>query len=401
VKSHKHAVAAGHICLDIIPGIGNLPADQFWQLFQPGCLINIDQARLSTGGSVSNTGLALHILGIPTQLVAKIGADQFGQVILQIVSGFDTHLVERISVDPEVQTSYSVIINPQGMDRIILHYSGANDSFYASDIDQNLLAESDLFHFGYPPAMRSMYDNAGDELVKIFRMVKQRGVTTSLDMSLPDPGTMAAHVDWREILRAVLPYVDIFAPSVEELLFLLHRDLFIKLDKTSEGSGILNGIEPELLSELSQEILDYGGKILLLKLGHRGAYLRTTVANGLHGIGRASPNNLDEWSDQELWAPCFSVQVAGTTGSGDATVAGLLSAILHGLSPSKALTAAVAVGACNVEAPDALSGLISWESTMARIASGWKRQPLDLSSRNWVLDNEVGLWVGPATWDRR
>ena len=73
--------------------------------------------------------------------------------------------------------------------------------------------------------------------------------------------------------------------------------------------------------------------------------------------------------------PCFDVQVIGTTGSGDSTIAGFLAAILHDLPPDKALQAALAVGACNVEAPDALSGLRSWEATLERIHAGWKQKP--------------------------
>ncbi len=51
-----------------------------------------------------------------------------------------------------------------------------------------------------------------------------------------------------------------------------------------------------------------------------------------------------------MWAPCFDVEVVGTTGSGDATIAGFLSALLRDASPEEAMTMAVAVGACNVEA---------------------------------------------------
>ena len=69
------AVVAGHICLDIIPGMQAFPPGGFQDAFQPGRLIEVDAAALSTGGPVSNTGLALHRLGIPTRLICKIGAE--------------------------------------------------------------------------------------------------------------------------------------------------------------------------------------------------------------------------------------------------------------------------------------------------------------------------------------
>jgi sugar/nucleoside kinase (ribokinase family) len=84
--------------------------------------------------------------------------------------------------------------------------------------------------------------------------------------------------------------------------------------------------------------------------------------------------------------------VVGTTGSGDATIAGFLSAILRDLSPAEALNAAVAVGACNVKAPDALGGLCSWEATLARIQRGWQKHELNSQTPGWVWDRRYALW---------
>jgi sugar/nucleoside kinase (ribokinase family) len=109
-------------------------------------------------------------------------------------------------------------------------------------------------------------------------------------------------------------------------------------------------------------------------------------------MGRAVPRDANGWANQEIWAPCFAVSVVGTTGSGDATIAGFLSALLRGFSPDQAVTAAVAVGACNVEAADALSGIRTWEETMERIQSGWQRRTLHLSDPGWLADPVNGNW---------
>jgi hypothetical protein len=47
---------------------------------------------------------------------------------------------------------------------------------------------------------------------------------------------------------------------------------------------------------------------------------------------------------------------------------------MRGLTPEKALEAALAVGACNVEAADAISGLRSWPDTLQRIRAGWEQK---------------------------
>jgi hypothetical protein len=89
------------------------------------------------------------------------------------------------------------------------------------------------------------------------------------------------------------------------------------------------------------------------------------------------------------------VNLVGTTGSGDATIAGFLAALLRGLGPAEALTAAVAVGACNVEAADSLSGLLPWEDVQRRIRAGWARLPASLPRKGGWRELAPGLWAGP------
>src|SRR5437660_4185234 len=80
------AVVAGHICLDVIPiltrGAGETTRATW---FLPGQTVEAGPVIFATGGAVSNTGLALHKLGVSTRLMGKVGADLFGQAILQIV----------------------------------------------------------------------------------------------------------------------------------------------------------------------------------------------------------------------------------------------------------------------------------------------------------------------------
>jgi sugar/nucleoside kinase (ribokinase family) len=142
-------------------------------------------------------------------------------------------------------------------------------------------------------------------------------------------------------------------------------------------------------------MIEMGARIIVLKLGERGLYLRTASRPEMAKVGRGGPMDVEAWVEQELWAPCFEVDVVGTTGSGDATIAGFLSGLLRGLSPVETAMAAVAVGACNVEAADALSGLRPWEATLARVAGGWPRRPLDLSADGWKWDASGKVWIGP------
>lgn len=355
------AIIAGHLCLDIIPDLSSHAAGQFDAIFQPGKLVNVGAASISTGGAVSNTGLALHRLGIETRLLARVGADQFGRTIKQMVAEHAPALADGITTSSETSTSYSIIISPLGNDRCILHHPGSNDDFCADDVRAKDVQDARLFHFGYPPLMARMFTDNGSQLTEIFRRVKSLGLTTSLDMALPDPDSAAGRADWRMILKNTLPYVDIFQPSLDEILFMLGRNAGTPLSA-------------KLLTEVSDELLAMGAKIIVIKLGDRGLYLRVAPAEVLQNLGRARPIQSTVWENYENWSPCFQVDVVGTLGAGDTTIAGFLAALLRDLPPAEAMNSALAVGACNVEAPDALSGIRSWGDTLQRINAGWARR---------------------------
>jgi sugar/nucleoside kinase (ribokinase family) len=154
-------------------------------------------------------------------------------------------------------------------------------------------------------------------------------------------------------------------------------------------------VTPALLQDISTELLEMGVKIVVIKLGSKGLYLHTGPESVIKNMGRAYSVDCKSWSDRELWAPCFKVEVVGTTGSGDTTIAGFLSALLRHNTPEQAISMAVAVGACNVETPDALSGLRSWEDTLARVDAGWDRLDINLALPEWDWDKNKQVWVGP------
>lgn len=385
------AVVAGHLCLDVIPQV---PAavDSLDKLLVPGKLTNVGPVVISTGGAVSNTGIALHRLGIPTRLMGKIGDDFIGRAILDVIRGYGNTLPRGMIIDGSVSSSYTLVLNPPGVDRMFLHYPGANDAFGAGDIDIYELHQARLFHFGYPPILRRMYQENGDELVQLFSAVKTSGVTTSLDMAYPDPESEAGQADWPAILKRVLPYVDVFLPSLDEMLFLLRHLRSRELqEKTAAGESFT--YDDALLREISETLLDMGAALVVLKLGDQGLYLRTTdQPKRLAAAGEVLENRAGSWLGRELYAPCFRVEVAGTTGAGDATIAGFLAGLLRGAAPEATMTTAVGVGAFNVEHPDALSGIPDWDAVRRRIAGGWEQLDVSIGLTGWTLDAETHLW---------
>ncbi|WP_296975328.1 carbohydrate kinase family protein [Thermobacillus sp. ZCTH02-B1] len=241
--------------------------------------------------------------------------------------------------------------------------------------------------------MKRMYADGGTELAGMLHEVKRMGLTTSLDMAMPDPASEAGRADWIAILEQVLPRVDVFMPSMEEILYMLDRPFYERL--VSAKGDIAEHLDGEDLRALADRMIGMGAAIVAVKLGEHGLYLRTAGECRLRSMGSCAPENVGAWAGRELLATCYQVEVAGTTGAGDCTIAGFLAGLLKGLSPESVMRAAVAVGACNVERQDAVSGIPSWEAVQRRIEAGWPKRANRLRLDGWRLDPDAELWVGP------
>ncbi len=388
-------LVAGHICFDVIPEFPQGLGTDLGQILVPGKLINVGKAAMSTGGPVSNTGLALQRLGQNVAFMGKVGDDFFGNAILERLKEYGAE--KGMSIVPGEATSYTIAIAPPGIDRVFLHNPGTNDTFGPEDVNLDIVRQARLFHFGYPPLMKRMYENDGTELVEIFRRVKKTGVTTSLDMSLPDPSSPSGKVNWNTILQGVLPYVDIFLPSAEETMFMLDKEKFFARKKQAGSKDVLEFFDLSDFSELAAQLLSYGAGIVSQKAGWLGFYIRTAGAERLENIGRAGPSRLENWSDRELFEPSFHVEhVASATGSGDSAIAGFLAAYLNGESIESCIRYACAVAAQNVQVLDAVSGIRSWQETTRQLQSGWPKIRLPFDAPGWRLDEAKQVWHGPA-----
>ncbi len=363
-------IAAGHVCIDITPVFSaSRQYQKIGDLLEPGKLIHMDSADVHTGGSVANTGLALKILGVDVQLMGKIGDDAFGTMIRDLLAGYGA---SGLIVDKSSSTSYSVVLAVPGIDRIFLHNPGANDTFVNEDIPEEDLKDAVMFHFGYPPLMKSIYAEEGRELTAIFRRMKQKGIATSLDLAAVDPNSEGGAADWEKILSNVLPYTDFFVPSFEELCFMLDRARYDRL--AAQGSDMTEVLDMEQdAAPLAERCMQLGCRVVLIKCGTKGMYLRTSGEEALSEIGERLPLHREVWANKRIVQPCFSAdEVLSGTGAGDTSIAAFLAAILEGKTPGKCVALAAAEGACAVTAYDALSGLKSLKDLEARIASGWK-----------------------------
>lgn len=354
-------IVTGHLCLDLIPRMSHVPIGE---LASPGRLFEVDQMDISTGGSVSNTGLALERLGSRVRLMASVGDDLIGSAIRRFLVDRNANLTELLSVKAGVPSSYTIVLSSPGVDRIFLHCTGTNAEFGAADVDFQLAARARIFHLGYPPILPRMFADSGRELIDIFAGVKATGTVTSLDMSLPDATAESGRADWPAIVAGVLPYVDVFVPSIDEIMFMLRRSEYERLNGRCAGQLSLRDLD-----NLSGELLEMGAAVVGFKLGEYGIYLR--AGQHVTRLAAAGLIDADGWPEGVVCHPAYQVKVVGTTGAGDSAYAGILFGLSQGLTIDQTAQLACAVGACNVEAADATSGIQTYGAVQQRIAAGW------------------------------
>lgn len=369
----KKVVVAGHICLDITPVFPEKKVDQLSDILSPGKLIQMGAADVHTGGCVANTGLAMKKLGADVTLMCKLGKDAFGQMVTNILT--EHHASCSVIRSEDESTSYSVILAVPGIDRIFLHNPGANDTFTAKDISQKTLEDTALFHFGYPSLMRTMYENDGEELLKVLKCAKEAGCATSLDMAAVDPNSDAGAADWESILEKILPYVDFFVPSIEELCYMLDKERFMDLQKRAAGRDITEILDIEKdVKPLAKQCMDFGAKVLLVKCGAPGMYYCTADKLTLRQISSRVELDVDNWADREGFEKSYVPEkILSGTGAGDTSIAAFLTAMLEGYPIERVLQLAAGTGASCVAAYDALSGLKSFEELEEKINAGWKK----------------------------
>lgn len=318
-------VVAGHICVDVIPSFraAGLP--------QPGRLSEVGPALFAPGGAVSNTGLALHRLGVPVALVGKLGKDAFGEILVGLFPPSLRRGLRRVAGET---TSYTLVLNPPGADRAFLHCPGANDTFQPQDVPPAILRGARHFHFGYPPLMAALREREGQGLEELLRRARSAGLSVSLDMAMPDPQAPSGRAPWPRILARLLPLVDLFMPSLEEIQLML-------------GAGRAPA------QELGPRLREMGAQVVVLKCG----------TEGLRAFAPGGPLHQPALRPREF---------RGSTGAGDAAVAGYLAAQLRGVDLPTRLRYAAAAGAAATEAPDATSGVPSWQELTRRLEAGWE-----------------------------
>jgi sugar/nucleoside kinase (ribokinase family) len=320
-------IVAGQACVDLAPAFGALPT------MEPGRLIGVGQLGLSAGGCVGNTGLALASLGVPTQLVANIGADELGRLFVALLasSTADTSAIRRLE---GIATSYTIVIDIPGRDRAFWHHSGANAAFDGSAALDLLRASQagpgTVLHLGYPTLLPALCVDGGTALVRLVGAARAAAATVSLDLAEVDPASDAMAVDWEDVLGRTLPAVDVVKGSVDDLVAMLPSHA--RLDAIGWADLLLS----------------LGAAVALVTAGADGLYVRTASAERLQNASSILASGVPAWAARELWAPPFDVRVVTTNGAGDAAAAGFLAGLSQGHGPALCALLSTAAAAAHI-----------------------------------------------------
>ena len=258
----------------------------------------VDTMSLVIGGSAAITAVAAARLGLRVALVAAVGDDAAGELMLALLrrEGVD---VGAVVIRPGQATGMTTVLS-RGADRAILTAPGAIGTLTRADVPADLIRRARHLHVSSYFLVQSAL---GPGLAPLLAAAREHGIGTSLDTNDDPEGLWGG-----ERLRAVIAQADVFLPNEAEALAI---------------AGV-----PDL--DAATGVLSRAGRAVVVKLGARGALCASEQSVGR--IVSVPP-----------------VVPADTTGAGDCFNAGLIAGLLRGLELPQAAALGCAVGALSTQ----------------------------------------------------
>jgi len=305
------------VCLGIL--VADIVGRPVSEIPAPGRLSLVEDMGLYTGGCAVNTATALARLGLPVEVIGKVGDDPFGEFVIQAMTmrGIGAQGVRR---DPDIGTSATmVMVGPDG-ERRFIHYIGANARLVLEDIDIAQVQAASILHVAGALVLPGI---DGEPTARLLEQTHRAGVITFMDTVWDATGR------WMELLKPCLPHLDYFIPSLPEAVAITGR---------------------ENPYEAARALLDEGVGVVGIKMDAQGCLVLTRQG-------------------EVIRAPAFQVQAIDSTGAGDAFAAGFITGAWFGWPLDQVTRFANAVGALCVTGPGATGGVLSLTETQQFIQS--------------------------------
>ena len=137
------------------------------------------------GGAPCNVLAMLQKLGKKTAFIGKVGNDFLGKHLKTVVEevGIDTR---NLLLDEDVHTTLAFVHTYADGDRDFSFYRnpGADMNLRAEEIDEELIAESEVFHFG---SLSLTHSGVREATKKALRIAKDNGCLITYDPNLRPP----------------------------------------------------------------------------------------------------------------------------------------------------------------------------------------------------------------------
>lgn len=313
-QPNKAVTVIGAAIIDVLAG----PVNE--QVFQTGSQ-PMETTKLSFGGDALNEAVALARLGVPVELISKVGQDEAGKQVLTYLEANGVP-VDCVKQAPGLTTGINIVlVDEKGERHFLTNPNGSLRKLSLEDVEPYVEDAADIVSFASMfvspildiPAMESL-----------FKQVKSGpGRILVADMTRPKCGEKL------EDLKGLLPYIDYFLPNEAEVALL---------------TGVADPYENARL------LVEAGASCAVIKCGSRGCLIRT-------------PKECIE-------IPAYPVEkVVDTTGAGDCFAAGFLWGLSQGLGLENCGRLACAVAACTVECMGATEGIRSMEEVRQRMVS--------------------------------
>lgn len=282
---------------------------------EPKALKDVTTFRRYVCGAEVNFAVGMSRLGHETAYISRVGNDPFGQHILDFLA--EQHIgTDYVTLDDVNRTGMQLKAKTLEGDPEVVNFRRFTAFSYMepSVVDTVQWEKYDHLHVtGIPPALS---ESCRETSIAMMKAAKSHGVQVSFDTNLR-PALWPSEEVMRENINYLASLADIVLPGFGE-------------------GKILTGFDtPE---EIAEFYLKQGVKAVIVKLGTKGAYVKT--------------------AEEAFYAPAYIVEnVVDTVGAGDGFAVGTVSGRLEGLSWAEAVRRGAAIGALQVQVEGDNEGL--------------------------------------------
>lgn len=173
------------------------------------------------GGAPCNVLAMLNKLGRKTAFMGKVGSDQFGRLLKETIedAGIET---KALLLDEDVRTTLAFVHTFPDGDREFSFYRnpGADMMLRAEEVDEELIRQSKIFHFG----TLSMTDEpVRSATKKALETAKESGCLITFDPNLREPLWKSLD-DAKEAMEYGFQYCDMLKISDNEIQFISGKE---------------------------------------------------------------------------------------------------------------------------------------------------------------------------------